>query len=160
MMFAGQVAVVTGASSGIGWELAKELARQGCAVGLVARRRDNLEKLAGEIRTAGGKAALAAADVADRTQTVTAIHNLRAELGPIDLLVANAGVGAPTRLDPPNVGDIEKMFQVNMLGVVYALEAVMPEMLAARRDTWRPSPAWRRTRACRGSRPIVQARRR
>lgn len=133
MTFAGQVAVVTGASSGIGWELGKELARQGCAVGLVARRRDNLEKLAAEIRAAGGKTAIAAADVADRNQTLTAIHSLRAELGPIDLLVANAGVGAPTRLDPPNISDIEKMFQVNILGVVYALEAVMPEMLARKK---------------------------
>jgi short-subunit dehydrogenase len=133
MMFAGQVAVITGASSGIGWALAKQLAREGCAVGLVARRRDNLDKLAGEIRAAGGKVTVASADVADRAQTVAAIHSIRRDLGPIDLLVANAGVGAPTRLDPPNVSDIEKMFQVNMLGVVYALEAVLPEMLARKR---------------------------
>ena len=133
MMFAGQVAVITGASSGLGWALAKQFAREGCAVGLVARRRDNLDKLAGEIRADGGKATVASADVADRAQTVAAIHSIRRDLGPIDLLVANAGVGAPTRLDPPNVSDIEKMFQVNMLGFVYALEAVLPEMLARKR---------------------------
>jgi short-subunit dehydrogenase len=50
-------------------------------------------------------------------------------LGPVDLLIANAGVGAPTVLEPLNVGDVEKMFRVNVLGVVYALEAVLPGML-------------------------------
>ncbi len=51
------------------------------------------------------------------------------DLGPIDLLIANAGVGAPTTVDPFNIGDVEKMFRVNVLGVVYSLEAVLPEML-------------------------------
>src|SRR5579862_2133305 len=107
MSFAGQVAVITGASSGIGWELAKALAKEGYKVGLLARRRDLLDQLAGEVRAAGGTAAVAVADVSNRTQTVEGIHALREALGPIDLLVANAGVGAPTRLDPPNVPDIE-----------------------------------------------------
>jgi short-subunit dehydrogenase len=129
MSFVDQVAVITGASSGIGWELAKALAAEKCKVGLVARRRDLLENLAGEIRQAGGTAELAAADVADRTQTLDAIHHLAGRLGPVDLLVANAGVGAPTLLDPVNIADVEKMFQVNVLGVVYAIEAVLPEML-------------------------------
>src|SRR5437667_12441063 len=102
MSFANQVAVITGASSGIGWELAKVLAAKGCKVGLVARRRDQLEQLAKEIEQAGGTADLATADVADRSQTLEAIQSLGAKLGPIDLLVANAGVGAPTLLDPMN----------------------------------------------------------
>jgi short-subunit dehydrogenase len=129
MTFANQTAVITGASSGIGWSLAKELAARGCRVGLVARRRSNLEALAGEILKAGGKAAFAAADVADREQVGRAIHQVAGELGPIDLLVANAGVGAPTTLSPFNVSDVEKMFRVNVFGVVYAVEAVLPGML-------------------------------
>jgi short-subunit dehydrogenase len=129
MAFAGQVAVVTGASSGIGWALARALAAQGARVGLVARRRDALEKLAAEIVQAGGTAAVAPADVGDRPQTVAAIHEVAARLGPVDLLVANAGVGAPTSLEPLNVPQIETMFRVNALGVVYAVEAVLPEML-------------------------------
>jgi short-subunit dehydrogenase len=124
-----QVAVVTGASSGIGWELAKELARAGCKVGLVARRQDKLEALADEIRKAGGTAALAAADVGERGPTVSAIHALATQLGPVDLLVANAGVGMPTLLEPLNVEDVERMVKVNLLGVIYAIEAVLPEML-------------------------------
>jgi short-subunit dehydrogenase len=127
--FANQVAVVTGASSGIGWALAKELARQQCRVGLVARRRERLEALAAEIRESGGAAALAEADVSDRPRLLAAVEHLRQELGPVDLLIANAGVGAPTFLEPINIAEIEEMFRVNVLGVVYSLEAVLPEML-------------------------------
>jgi short-subunit dehydrogenase len=129
MSFTDQVAVITGASSGIGWALARALAAERCRVGLVARRLDRLEALAGEIRQAGGTAAVAAADVADRTQTLEAIGHLRGELGPVDLLVANAGVGATTALDPVNLDAIEWTFRVNVMGVVHAIAAVLPEML-------------------------------
>jgi short-subunit dehydrogenase len=129
MTFANQVAVVTGASSGIGWALAKALAAEGCKVGLLARRRPQLEKLAAEIESAGGSAAFAVADVTDRPRVLAALADLAARLGPVDLLVANAGLGAPTLLEPFNVDDIEKQFRVNVLGVVYAIEAVLPEML-------------------------------
>jgi short-subunit dehydrogenase len=127
--FANQTAVITGASSGIGWALAKVLAAEGCKVGLLARRKERLEALAEEIRQAGGTAALAPADVADREQTLEAIRDLAGELGPVDLLVAGAGVGTPTELDPVNSADVEQMFRVNVLGVVYAIEAVLPDML-------------------------------
>jgi short-subunit dehydrogenase len=129
MTFAGQVAVITGASSGIGWALAKALAAERCKVGLIARRREQLEALAQEIGQAGGSAAVAPADVGDRAQVLGAVQEVSAQLGPVDLLIANAGVGAPTLLEPVNVADIEKMFRVNVLGVVYAIEAVLPGML-------------------------------
>ncbi|HEY7329905.1 MAG TPA: SDR family NAD(P)-dependent oxidoreductase [Gemmataceae bacterium] len=133
MSFAGQVAVITGASSGIGWALAQTLAAEGCKVGLVARRRSQLADLAGQIEKTGGLAAFAEADVAERSQVVAAIHDISARLGPVDLLLANAGVGAPTTIEPFNVPDIEKQFLVNVLGVVYSLEAVLPQMLQRRR---------------------------
>ena len=129
MSFANQVAVITGASSGIGWELAKELARQQCAVGVLARRKDKLEALVQEIQAAGGKAAYAVADISNRGQTVAAIHALRDQLGPVDLLIANSGVGVPTTLEPLNIDEVETTFKVNTLGVVYSIEAVLPEML-------------------------------
>jgi short-subunit dehydrogenase len=132
MAFANQVALVTGASSGIGSALARELARQGCKVGLIARRQAELSQLADEIQRAGGTAAFAPADVGVRDQIHQAIAELRGRLGPTDLLIANAGVGVPTMLDPVNIGAVERMFQVNVLGVVYALEAVLPEMLRRR----------------------------
>jgi short-subunit dehydrogenase len=128
----GAVAVVTGASSGIGRALAKELAAAGCKVGLLARREAELTTLADEIRAAGGTAAFAVADVADRVQVEAAVASLRDRLGPIDLMIANAGVGKATALDPVNVADVEAMFRVNLLGVVYSFAAVMPEMLKRR----------------------------
>ncbi len=123
------VAVVTGASSGIGRALALELASRGYQVGLVARRQRELDDLAREIAADGGRTAAAAADVGDRQALHTAIQQVVCALGPIDVLVANAGVGIPTRLDPLNVADVEAMLRVNVLGVVYSIEAVLPAML-------------------------------
>jgi len=128
------VAVITGASSGIGLELAKQLARKGTRVGLVARRREQLEALAAEITAAGGTAAIAAADVAERDAVNAAVRELETKLGPPDLLIANAGVGAPTRIEPDvNLADLEKMYRVNVFGVMYAIEAVLPGMLARKK---------------------------
>jgi short-subunit dehydrogenase len=129
MTFANRVGVITGASSGIGWAVAKELACRGCHVGLIARREDRLRALADEIRIAGGKATFAVADVGDRQQTLAAFRAVRDQLGSVDLLFANSGVGLPTPLEPLNVPQTENMFRVNTLGVVYAIEAVLPEML-------------------------------
>jgi short-subunit dehydrogenase len=129
MSFANQVAVITGASSGIGWALARRLAAEGCKVGLLARRLEKLEVLAQEIRDAGGTAAVAAADVQDREQALEAVKQVATQLGPVDLMIANAGVGMPTLVEPMNVTDIEQMIRVNILGVVYALEAALPSML-------------------------------
>src|SRR5262249_7146117 len=129
MSFVNQVAVITGASSGIGRSLGKELAGRGCKVGLIARRREMLEQLGQEIEQAGGQCALAAADVGDRQATLAAVAEVRGRLGPVDLLIANAGVGRPTTLDPINIEDVEKMYRVNVFGVIYAIEAVLPEML-------------------------------
>src|SRR5262249_21719575 len=77
----------------------------------------------------GGTAALAAADIGDRGQALTSIREVSAALGPVDLLIANAGVGRPTFLDPMNVPDVEMMFRVNVLGMVYAFEAVLHDTL-------------------------------
>ena len=124
------VALITGASSGIGWALAEELARQGHAVGLTARREEKLAALAGRIEAAGGRAAYAPADAGVRSEIHTAIARVREELGPIDLCVANAGLGASEPLLTPNAADYEAMVRVNLLGPYYAFEAVAPEMQA------------------------------
>jgi short-subunit dehydrogenase len=130
--FSGRVAIVTGASSGIGWELARQLAGAGASVGLVARRRGELESLAATIHAAGGIATVAPADVSDRVELDHAVGLVREALGPIDLLIAGAGLGKPTLLDPVNLDDVEAMIKVNLLGVIYAFSAVLPEMLRRR----------------------------
>ncbi len=121
--------IVTGASSGIGRALARALAAGGRRVGLVARRREALEALAVEIADDGGTAVAAAADVGDRDSLRSAVGEVVDRLGPVDVLVANAGYGVPTRLDPLNTADVEETFRVNVLGVVYSIEAVLPAMI-------------------------------
>jgi short-subunit dehydrogenase len=126
-------ALVTGASSGIGWELARQLASQGYAVGLVARREAPLRELESHIASSGGRAVVAVADVGACEQVEAAVKRVRASLGPIDLVIANAGVGKATFLDPVNIVDVEEMVRINLLGVVYTLSAALPDMLARRK---------------------------
>jgi short-subunit dehydrogenase len=75
----------------------------------------------------------AVADVGDRHGLHAAIGLLADQLGPIDLMVANAGFGAPTHLDPLNTADVEQTIRVNVMGVIYSIEAVLPGMLERRR---------------------------
>ncbi|MBM3983957.1 MAG: SDR family NAD(P)-dependent oxidoreductase, partial [Planctomycetes bacterium] len=86
--------------------------------------------LAARVAAAGGTAEPVVADVGDRAQVEAAFAAARARLGPIDLVIANAGVGRPTLRDPVNMGDVEDTFRINLMGVVYTLSAALPEMLA------------------------------
>jgi short-subunit dehydrogenase len=123
------MAIVTGASSGIGAALARKLAADGWRVGLLARRGDLLDDLAAQIKAQGGSAATAVADVGNREATLQAVAELEWQLGETDLMIANAGVGTPTLVDPMNTAQIETMIRVNLLGVIYSIEAVLAGML-------------------------------
>jgi short-subunit dehydrogenase len=128
--FAGKVAILTGASSGIGKAMAIDLAKQGAKVGLIARRANLLEELASQIRSSGGKVAAAPADVTDWPQTRDAIAKIEAELGPTDLMIANAGLGVPTPLDAEgHARDAGDTMRINVIGVIHALAAVIPGMI-------------------------------
>ncbi len=131
MTFANRTVLVTGASTGIGRALAKALAATGARVGAVARRGDLLESLVSEIRAQGGTIEACTADVSDRASLGSAVASLAAKLGPVDGMIANAGVGLPSfTADPTHLANTEQMVRVNLLGVVYAFDAVLPAMLA------------------------------
>jgi short-subunit dehydrogenase len=129
MRWDGAVAVVTGASRGIGRQVAKQAAGRGARVGLVARSGDELNAVLGEI---GGQGAVAIADVVDRQATEGALARLADELGPVDILVNNAGIGSYGRVSDLPVEDFERVMQVNYFSAVYATKAVLPSMLERR----------------------------
>ncbi len=126
---AGKVALVTGAGKGIGKAIAIGLAREGAHVGLVARTEKDIQAVAAEIRALGVKASVATADVADRGQVEAAVAAVAKELGPVDMLINNAGTatfGKFLELEPEVW---EHQIRVNVFGVYYATRAVLPQMI-------------------------------
>jgi short-subunit dehydrogenase len=121
--------MITGASSGIGKGLALEIAARGGRLGLVARREDLLNEIVDEIAKRNGTAIAVSADVRDANAMQQAADRLRGELGPIDVLIANAGVATTdyvAKLDPQVVADV---ININVLGAVNTVAAVLPEMV-------------------------------
>jgi len=124
--------LITGASSGLGAALARHYASAGYSLGLIARRGELLQELAEELRASANMVAVQSADVSDRPQLLAAVQTIREEIGPIELMIANAGVGKPDFLEPFSVEQIDQMIQVNLLGVINTIAAVLPEMLERR----------------------------
>lgn len=127
----GTVALVTGASSGIGAATARELAAAGAAVAVVARRKDRLDALAAEITAAGGTALAIEADVTDQAQAVGAVDEAVRALGRLDILINNAGVLRRGAFAESPVSDWELMIQVNLLGSLYFARAALPHLVRA-----------------------------
>lgn len=127
----GRVALVTGASSGIGRHFARMLAGRGCRVGLAARRLGELESLADEIETAGGYAAPIALDIGETETIPAALDQLETRLGPASLLVNNAGLAFTEAFVDTTPADVERIIGVNLTGNV-ALARIFAERLAAR----------------------------
>lgn len=129
---AGKSVLITGASSGIGWETARLFARRRARVVLAARRLDRLEALAAEIRAGGSQAEPVRCDVTDLKQIENAVAVAAEAFGGVDILVNNAGYGDPTPVVEASVDQIERIMRVNYLGSVYAVKAVLPRMLQRR----------------------------
>ena len=125
----GEVALVTGASSGIGAATAQELARRGAAVVLAARRADMLEAQAEEIRAAGGEATAVPADVADRTQLTQLVERATGAFGRVDILVNNAGASWHRPLASTSSDELVGLLEVNLVGAMLLTRALLPEML-------------------------------
>jgi NADP-dependent 3-hydroxy acid dehydrogenase YdfG len=130
----GAVALVTGASSGIGEATARELAARGASVALVARRLDRLTALAAAIEADGGRALAIEADVSDREQAEAAVARTAAELGRLDVLVNNAGVMLLGPIADAPVEEWERMLSVNLAGLLYTARAALPHLLEAAAD--------------------------
>ncbi len=131
----GTVALITGASSGIGEATARALAEQGAAVAIAARRIDRLDALAEEIRGQGARALVLETDVTDQTQAQAAVERTVAEFGRLDTVVNNAGV----MLLGPAVGaplaEWDRMVTLNLQGLLYITHAALPHLITAAQDS-------------------------
>ena len=128
----GRNAVVTGGGSGIGMGLAKELARQGAAVGVADIRLENAEAVAEAIRAAGGKAVALECDVCERESIAAMKARASEALGPVQLLFANAGATSFDPLMDMSDADVDWIVQVNLMGVMNTTRAFLPDMIAGR----------------------------
>ena len=127
----GTVALVTGASSGIGAATAAALADHGAAVALAARRRDRLEALAATITGKGGTALVLECDITDQQQAASAVERTAAELGRLDTLINNAGVMLLGPIVGAPLAEWQQMVELNVLGLLYCAHAALPHLLHA-----------------------------
>ncbi len=124
------VAIVTGASSGIGKATALELARKGCKVALIGRRMNELTLVADSINRNGGRAQAFCCDVSNRAEIFDVTEKVGDTLGPVDLVVANAGVSMQFPAARSECEKIETTYRVNLLGALYTIHASLPGMIS------------------------------
>lgn len=127
------VVIITGASSGIGAATAHELARRGYAVALAARRADELQRLAGEITAAGGVAIPLPTDLCDLEQAKQLVQLTEAQLGPIDVLINNAGMSISHRAWRPTDEQMQTIFGLNLFAQIQLTRLVAPGMIERKR---------------------------
>jgi NAD(P)-dependent dehydrogenase (short-subunit alcohol dehydrogenase family) len=125
-----KIALVTGASSGLGAQFARVLAANGALVVLAARREERLKELRAEIESRGGEADVVPMDVTDLNSIETAVARIEAENGPIDILVNNSGVSTVSRLTDVTPVDFDYTFNTNVRGAFFVAQAVARRMIA------------------------------
>jgi 2-hydroxycyclohexanecarboxyl-CoA dehydrogenase len=127
-----KTALVTGAAAGIGKACALRLAREGVQVGVLDLDLAGCEKVVAEIKAAGGKAVALKASIADRPQVQAAVDKLRKELGPITILVNNAGIAEFIPFEELTDAQWDRMFEINTKGTFIVTQIVLPDMKAAK----------------------------
>ena len=127
---AGQTALVTGASAGLGRRFSLLLARAGAKVAMVARREDRLAEVAAEIRALGGEALPLRLDVADIDAMTAAVARAERELGPVQILVNNAGIGIGKPTTELSRAEIDLLFNVNLRGPLFLAREVAARLIA------------------------------
>ena len=130
MTLQNKVILITGASSGIGEGIARELGASGARLMLGARRTDRLDTLAGEINRSGGHAMFRRLDVTDRADVAAFAEAARDAYGPVDVIINNAGVMPLSPMSSLLVEEWDRMIDVNIRGVLNGVAAVLPEMTA------------------------------
>lgn len=122
--------LITGASSGIGHALARELAKRGHEIALLARRLELLDELRRELEAEGSRAVAVTCDVTDAASVREAVRQSEEALGgPFDLAIANAGVSIPGHSKQFSLADAEQIMRVNYFGTLYLFDAVIPGMI-------------------------------
>jgi len=129
----GSRAIVTGASSGIGWEIAKELARHGAELVVTARREERLRQLAAQIAAGGGRVDAIVGDVTDPATRQGAIDAARSRYGGLDILVNNAGVGAMGLFEESSPETLRQVMEVNFFALVEMTRLAIPVLKQGRR---------------------------
>ena len=129
----GRVALVTGASSGLGAQFARTLSKAGAAVALAARRVERLKTLRAEIEAAGGDAHVVTLDVTDHDSIKAAVAHAETEMGTIDILVNNSGVSVTSKLVDVGPGDYDYVFNTNTRGAFFVAQEVAKRMIARSR---------------------------
>lgn len=129
MSFSGKTVFITGASSGIGAQVARELVTRGARVGLLARREDRLRELAEELRGRGGEVGWAVADVNDAAGLSRACDELVGEIGEPDVVIANAGYNRPEPMRDFKPGRAIAIYETNLLGFLRLVDWALPRFL-------------------------------
>ncbi len=124
----GQVVWITGGGSGIGRAIALELAKQGATVVVSGRRKDRLDEVASEISARGGRALVAPCDVTDETVVEATVERIVAELGHLDVAIANAGMAVGGRFETLSTAEWRRQFDVNVIGAISTARAALPEL--------------------------------
>jgi short-subunit dehydrogenase len=124
--------LLTGASSGIGYELAKKIATEKCNLALLSRRIDILENLTAELSTSGSKVIAIKCDVANKDEVEAAFNEVKTTFGSIDIAILNSGVSSLINAEQFNSDTAKHIFDVNVTGMIYCIEALLPDFIKNR----------------------------